>query len=84
MPLSKKRNRERMRKARLHGTLCATQVPKPVQPKPTREELRVMVTGMESKAKLVFGDALVRKIDTSLATTYPELDADGNVIHNVT
>lgn len=57
MPLSKAKNRERMRESRLHKRLLSLTESKPVQPKPC---------------------------DTYVNIAYPEVDADGNPIPEVT
>lgn len=44
MPLSKAKNRERMRKARLHKRLLPLTEPKPVQPKSIRTIKGVIVS----------------------------------------
>ena len=69
MPLSKKRNRDRMRKSRLHKLLVPPQEIKPVQPKPIIDAISPSIQ------REGYGKAS--------STVVPELDADGNSIPEV-
>ena len=73
MPLSKARDKERKRIARLEKMGVPTQTPKVVQP----DELRAMIKRMESTNYTTGVDKAVGR-DYSV-----ELDADGNVIPSV-
>ena len=53
MPLSRKANRDRMRRVRLHKKTCATQTAKAVQPK--LEELRAIINGIKPKSPVIRG-----------------------------
>ena len=63
MPLSKERNRERMRKSRLHKHLRPPQTTKPVQPKPVIDAVSPSISreGYGKASSIVI----------------PEVDADG-------
>jgi len=65
MPLSKKRNRERMRQLRLHASENA-RIRKPVQPDNGNAEMARRMLPIQMRAY-----AIAHK---------PELDADGNII----
>ena len=66
MPLSKKRNRERMRIIRLHKRISTPYQANPVQPKPIIDAISPSVQ------REGYGKAS--------STVIPELDADGNLI----
>ena len=66
MPLSKARNRQRMRRIRLHKAISTPQKLKPVQPKPILNAISPSVR------REGYGKAS--------SIVYPEVDADGNII----
>lgn len=68
MPLSKKKNRERMREIRLHKQHLSPQESKPVQPKPLYTPLIDAISPS------------VRREGYGKASSTVEVDADGNII----
>lgn len=72
MPLSKARNKHRMRLNRLHALLSPPQDSKPVQPKAAN----VLTMGkLDPAVKTVRGQGIAQ------GPCIPELDADGNRIY---
>lgn len=67
MPLSKKRNRERMRKSRLHKHLCPPQEIRPVQPDNENVEMARRMLSIQMRAYA--------------AANKPDIDADGQPIY---
>ena len=72
MPLSKKRNRERMRQSRLHKAILPPQRTKPVQPKYIVRPSLVMPQP----------ETDVESVTTTNVSSRVWIDADGNPIYD--
>lgn len=77
MPLSKKRNRQRMRISRLHKRFLPPQTSNPVQLKPMADAINKGTLGK-------IGYARIGEFGTIIWDDHPMIDDDGNPIPEIT